>query len=153
MAGMTKQSRFKSLYDADFHRWSEEQAKRLSERRPEGLDWDNLAEEIASLGRSDKREVESRLSILLLHLLKWKYQSSRRNRGWLATLFEQRQRIGKLIRESPSLGSYPKQVLDEEYAIAVTKAAAETGLDESSFPNRCPFSVDDVLDVHYLPED
>ena len=151
MATATRQSKRPSLYDSDFNQWSEEQSRALANRQTGGLDWDNLAEEIASLGRSDKREIESRLNVIIMHLLKWKYQPAEHKPGWQSTLIEQRERIHKLIRESPSLREYPAQVVDEEYALARTKAAAETGMSEAAFPARCPFTMGQILDLRFLP--
>ena len=152
MATATRQSKLPSLYDSDFNRWSEEQSRALASRQTIGLDWDNLAEEIASLGRNDRREIESRLRTTLGHLLEWKYQPSSRSGSWAGTLVEQREQIRKLIQESPSLKDYPAQVVDEQYKVAIIKAAAESGIGESSFPDRCPFTIDQILDVRFLPE-
>jgi hypothetical protein len=152
MATATKKPQTVSAYDSDFQKWTKQQGQALAARRSTEVDWDNVAEEIESLGRSDKREIENRLNIILVYLLKWKYQASRRNRSWAATLLEQRKRIRKLIRESPSLESYPAQVTEEEYEIAAVKAAAETGMDHTSFPGRCPFSTEEILDFGYLPD-
>lgn len=119
----------------------------------EALDRDNLAEEIDTLGRSERREIESRLNVLLLHMLKWKYQPAKRKAGWKASIVEARRQIGRTILESPSLSGYPEEVLADEYEVARLKAADETGLDEAVFPPRCPFSVSELLDPNYLPLD
>src|SRR5947207_15216252 len=114
MATATTQSKRPSLYDSDFNQWSEQQSRALANRQRVGLAWGNLAEEIASLGRIDKREIESRLNVVIMHLLKWKYQPAERKPSWQSTLIEQRERIHRLIRESPSLRECPAQVMDEE---------------------------------------
>ncbi len=105
-------------YEADYHRWTKDQASALREQRLAEIDWENVAEEIESLGRSDRREIESRLAVILEHLLKWQFQPERRSASWQASLFEQRNRIHRLLLESPSLKGYPATVLDDEYRLA-----------------------------------
>jgi len=139
------------LYEADFHRWSQEQGRALRGRRAADVDWENIAEEIETLGRSDKRSLESNLSVVLLHLLKWQYQSDQRKPGWRSSIAEHRSRIRKLTDESPSLRSYPAEILGEEYALARTKAADETGLPEKRFPAACPFTIEQILNPEFYP--
>jgi hypothetical protein len=139
-----------SLYDQDFHAWSEEQGRLLRERSA-GLDWDNLAEEIESLGRSDRREIASRMAVLLQHLLKWEAQPSARSASWAASIYEQRHRIHRLLAESPSLRPYPELVLKEEYAVAKWRAAAEAGIPIERLPEDCPYLANQVLDYDFLP--
>jgi hypothetical protein len=138
-------------YDRDYHAWLTRQAALLAERRFADLDLDNLIDEIDDLARSEKREIENRLNVLLVHLLKWAHQPAQRSGGWTSTIIEQRARLLKRIQESPSLRAYPGEVLDEEYAIAREKAAAETGLRAGTFPKTCPYSIDQVLDPDFLP--
>jgi hypothetical protein len=139
------------LYEQDYHRWTEEQGRALREQRPAGVDWENVAEEIESLGRSDKRSIESNLNVILVHLLKWRHQPGKQTGSWKASLAEHRLRISKLIDESPSLRTHPERVLEEEYALARLKAAAETGLPEQRFSETCPFKIQEVLDPGFLP--
>jgi hypothetical protein len=141
-----------TAYEADFYGWTQNQARLLRALRPGPLDWANVAEEIGSLGRSDRREIARRLYMILDHLLKWKAQPAQRKSGWRGTLFEQRHGIAKLLAESPSLRSYPRRVLDEEYRAAVVAAANETGLPESGFPKACPFTVDQILGENFWQE-
>jgi hypothetical protein len=138
-------------YDRDYHAWLTRQAALLAERRFADLDLDNLIDEIDDLARSEKREIENRLNVLIVHLLKWAHQPAQRSGGWTSTIIEQRARLLKRIQESPSLRAYPGEVLDEEYAIAREKAAAETGLRAGTFPKTCPYSIDQVLDPDFLP--
>ena len=84
-------------YQADFYRWTQEQAKLLRNRQIEGIDWDNLAEEVEDMGRSEKRQLESRLEVLIMHLLKWQFQPGFRSRSWQLTVKEQRLRLDRLI--------------------------------------------------------
>jgi DNA-binding transcriptional regulator YdaS (Cro superfamily) len=138
-------------YEHDYHAWLTRQATLLAERRFAELDLDNLIDEIQALARSEKREIENRLNVLLLHLLKWTHQPAQRSGGWRSTIIEQRARLLKRLQDSPSLRGYPGEVLDEEYAIAREKAAAETGLRATTFPKSCPYTIDQVLDPDFLP--
>jgi DNA-binding transcriptional regulator YdaS (Cro superfamily) len=138
-------------YDRDYHAWLTRQAALLAERRFADLDLDNLIDEIQDLARSEKREIENRLNVLLVHLLKWSHQPTERSGGWASTIIEQRARLLKRLQESPSLRGYPGEALDEEYAIARDKAAAETGLRAATFPKSCPYTIDQVLDPDFLP--
>ena len=83
-------------YEGDFYAWTQQQAEMLRARAPRGLDWENLAEEIESMGRRDRREVERRLRVILHHLLKWRVQPELRGPSWRRTLREQRRQIEKL---------------------------------------------------------
>ena len=140
------------LYDADFFRWTQEQGRLLRAGVARGLDWENLAEEVETLGRSERREIRSRLAVLLLHLLKWQFQPDARSNGWRGTLLEQRRRLQSALKDSPSLKGYPLEVLDEEYAPARLKAAGETGLPVEALPETCPYTVEQILDAAFLPD-
>jgi hypothetical protein len=137
--------------DSDYALWCAEQSARLRGGDLAGLDIVNIAEEIESLGRSDRREIESRLQVLLVHLLKWIYQAEKRSGIWKGSIAESRRNIERLIVESPSLKAYPAAILKEEYAFARFKAAEETGMDENLFPAECPFPIEQVLDIRFLP--
>lgn len=139
-------------YESDFFAWSQDQGRRLRETRPNSIDWENVAEEIESLGRSEKRSIESNLCVVLVHLLKWQYQSTQRSGSWRASIFEHRMRILREIKDSPSLRNYPAEILADEYEIARLNASGETGLDEMIFPASCPYSIEEALDPDYLPD-
>jgi hypothetical protein len=138
-------------YDADFYAWTQDQAEKLRARRQNEIDWENVAEEIESVGRSQKKEIRSRLLVLLLHLLKWEFQPDRRKGGWQASIIEARDELSSEIEDSPSLRSYPAQALDRQYDVARLKAIAETGLPDSIFPKDCPYTVEQVLDFGFMP--
>ncbi|PWW01743.1 uncharacterized protein DUF29 [Hoeflea marina] len=139
-------------YQADYHQWSVEQAALLRDGKLDQLDRENLAEEIESLGRSEKREIESRLAVVLQHLLKWKFQPYCRTRSWEATLGEQRRRLLRVLDENPSLKSGPQQELAGAYVEGRVKAATETGMAYEAFPEICPFSIVEILDPDFLPD-
>lgn len=138
--------------DDDFALWAAEQAALMSSGRLERVDIENVVGELEHLGNSQKSEIESRLKILLTHLLKWQFQPTQRSNSWMATLIEQRTEIAEVIRRSPSLKRYPAQALGgRSYEIAMLRASGETGLPKSSFPETCPYTIDQILDPDFLP--
>ena len=139
-------------YEADYAQWCAEQGALLREGRLADLDRANLAEEIETLGRSEQGEIENRMNVLLIHLLKWHYQEAERSASWKGTILEQRTRLRRRIKASPSLKSYPAEVIPEEYASARLLAAGETGLPEETFPTSCPFTIEQILDPAFLPD-
>jgi hypothetical protein len=90
-------------YNQDFYGWTQEQASLLKAGRLNELDIINLIEEVETMGRSEKRELQSRLTVLLMHLLKWKHQSNRRGRSWTLTIIGQRLRLASVIKDNPGL--------------------------------------------------
>jgi hypothetical protein len=140
-------------YEEDFFAWTQEQARLLRARDARGLDWDHLAEEIDSMGRRDRRELESRLRLILHHLLKWQVQPGLRGRSWRGTLREQRRQAEKLLKESPSLRPQLPALITEAYPDALADALDETGLPPQNFPADCPFTVGQILDAGYVPQD
>ncbi|MGC9503503.1 DUF29 domain-containing protein [Baaleninema sp.] len=140
-----------SLYDRDYYRWLKETVSLLKTGDLHELDLDNLIEEIAEMGRREKRAVYSNLKIVLSHLLKYRYQPERTSNSWRSTLVEHRQRLHRLFRESPSLKRYTEEIFEESYRDAIALAAAETGLSKAIFPENSPFSMQETLDLEYLP--
>jgi len=139
------------LYDRDFFQWTAAQARVLREVRPAELDWANLAEEIESLGKSDKRSISSNLNVILVHLLKWAYQPEKRKADWKGSIVEHRDRINEVISDSSSLRRYPGSVLAREYVSARLTAAGQTGLPERILPDKCPYTIEQVLDPNFWP--
>ena len=132
-------------YELDFVAWAEEQARLLRAREYKALDIENIAEEIESLGRSDKRESINRMIVLIAHLLKCDYQPEHRSNSWLATIDEQRFRINSLIEESPSLRAGLKAMVNKAYAVARKNAAREMERSPETLPEQCEYSVGDLL--------
>jgi hypothetical protein len=150
--GKVAESRALSVdYEGDFNLWGLEQARLLREGRWSEADLENIAEELESLGRSQKTELRNRLAVLLQHLLKWHYQPDKRKYGWRSTIIEQRVSIETLIETSPSLKRYPAEIRDRMYKIARMKAADETGLPEQLFPEQCPYELTDALRSGFYP--
>ena len=139
-------------YEADFHAWLMEQSRRLRMLRIPGIDSENIAEEIESLARQDKREVLSRFAVLLMHLLKWRHQPNRRGKSWRSTIDGQRQAIEVVLRDSPSLRPSLPAVVAEAYTMALRKIELETGLAKSTFPPACEWTSSQVLAEDFLPD-
>jgi hypothetical protein len=139
-------------YEQDFYAWTVEQSRLLRSGELSSIDAVNIAEEIESIGRSDRRELKSRLIVLLMHLLKWQHQPVARSRSWSATIDEQRLQIEGVLAESPSLQPAIAAMLSEAYAIARARAIAESGLADEAFPEICAFTQDQVLSPAFLPE-
>ena len=141
-----------NLYEQDFLSWIEAQAQALKDRQVAALDWDNLVEEIESMGRSQRNELKSRLRVLLMHLIKWHWQPEKRSTRWQLTIKEQRLSLRDLLEMSPSLRPSLSVLLPRAWQDASSSAALETGLNESIFPEICPWSMEDVLLDGWLPE-
>jgi len=139
-------------YEEDLVAWTEETAQLLRERRFDEIDIENLADEVQSLAGRDKREVLRRLTVLLVHLLKMKHQPAKRSRSWQSTIATQRDELDLLFEDSPSLKRGLAAAVAEVYPDAVDLAAIETGLPGDTFPPRCPFTVEQILDRTYRPE-
>lgn len=144
--------KLKSLYDVDFNLWVEEQISALKSGHIKELDLPDLIEEIEDLARRDKHALRSHLRILLLHLLKWQYQSGNRSKNWQVSIFNARNEIEDLLEDSPSLKNYLPTVVEKTYGQAKTLAACETGLELSSFPADCPYILEQALDVEFMTE-
>jgi Domain of unknown function DUF29 len=142
------------LYNHDFYAWTQQQAALLRDEKTQALDYANLAEEIESLGRSDKRELGNRLHILVMHLLKWCYQPQghAESHSWEDTIWHQRTQIMLLLEESPSLHREIPARLARHYLLARRDAARETRLPLATFPEMCPWTVEQILHEDFWPE-
>jgi len=141
-----------ALYDTDFYAWSREQAALLRAGQLGEADIERIAEEIESMGRTEKRELISRLAVLLMHLLKWRYQPDFRGVSWRLTIEEQRLRIASHLEDNPSLKAMQVAALSDAYRLAVIGARRETGLPESTFPAACPWTLETAMDAAFWPE-
>lgn len=104
------------------------------------------------MGRRDRHELESRLTVLVSHLLKWQLQPERRSKSWAGTIREQRRQIARKLRHFPSLRPVLDDLLAKTYAYARESAAGETSIPETDFQPNCPFTTGDVLSELFLPE-
>lgn len=132
-------------YDSDFYMWANRQADLLRSGNLSEADIYHIAEEIESMGKREKREFASRLTILFVHLLKWQFQPSYQSKSWQLTIKEQRMMIIDHLEDNPSLKLKVDEIIIKAYRLARTKAARETGLAEEVFPVQCPYSFDEVL--------
>ena len=140
-----------TAYNLDFYAWTQRQAALLRFEEWENLDGQNIAEEIESLGKKDKRQVQSRLAVLIAHLLKWEYQPSKRSPSWRKTLKEQRFRLALVLADSPSLSTKIEEFAEFVYPHAVEQVADETGLHRRIFPATCPYRAEQLLDPTFMP--
>jgi Domain of unknown function DUF29 len=138
-------------YEQDFYAWTQRTAELLRAGRFDEADIEHVAEEIEDMGRRDVRELNSRMQVLLAHLLKWQVQPDRRSPSWRATITTQRLELDGVLAQSPSLRPKLASGLSDNYARAVKRAAAETGLGSERFPATCPYGVEQVLDEDFLP--
>ena len=141
-----------TTYDQDFFAWTHEQAASLRAGDWNSVDLTHLIEEIEGMGRSEKRALESRLAVLLQHLLKWSLQAERRGTSWQLTIDIQRDAIADLLHDNPSLRANLDEVLAHAYAKARRYAATETSLPLVNFPSACLWTTKQVLAHDFLPE-
>jgi hypothetical protein len=137
-----------TLHDTDFYTWAIQTAQLLKERRFSELDLENLIEEIEDLGRSEYRALESRLEVLLMHLLKVRHQAEMHTKSWDLTLKEQRLRIQRLLRDNSGLKPQLPHAWEDAWEPALILAQKETGLDASVFPSENPFSLEEAISAH-----
>ncbi|ADE16262.1 protein of unknown function DUF29 [Nitrosococcus halophilus Nc 4] len=139
----------------DFYGWTRETAEKLRQGKFNEVNMEDLIEEVEDMGASVWRALDSRLTILLAHLLKWQYQPERQGRSWQLTIKEQRHQIAKLLRKNPSLKPELAATIAEAYPGAVIVAARETDKDENTFPatfEGTGWTWEQVLDMEFLPE-
>lgn len=141
-----------TLYDRDFYAWANEQAALLRAGRLDAADIAHIAEEIESMGRTEKRELVNRLVVLILHLLKWRFQPALRGNSWRLSVEEQRYRIVDHLKDNPSLKATLEPAIDNAYRLALIEAERETGLSRSNFPAECPWSFAQMADETFWPD-
>ncbi len=140
-----------TTYEHDIVAWSKEQAYLLRSGMLSAIDIEHIAEEIEDVGKSEQRELASRMAVLLAHLLKWQYQSARQSSSWQRTIKEQRKAIVRRLINTPSLKTSVNDTewLADAWGDAVSIAITETGLD--CFPEVCPWSANNILAEDWLP--
>jgi len=139
------------LYDQDFYAWTREQATLLREGRFSEADVAHIVEEIETMGRSEKRELVSRLVVLLTHLAKWKFQPVLQSRSWALTIRTQREDVEALLADNPSLRPLLSELHERAWRRAALEAERETGLDPTVFPADCPWSTDQTFAADFFP--
>ena len=139
------------LYEEDYYGWANEQAALLRAGKLGAADIENIAEEIESMGKGEKRELVNRLIVLVQHLLKWEFQPEKRSSSWRATIRVQRNRIASHLADNPSLKPVLGKAVEEAYRDARIESSEETRLPESRFAEECPYSSQAILDGHFWP--
>lgn len=139
-------------YQDDFYGWTQMQAIMISDGRYHELDYENLVDEIKSLGMRVKDTLENHLETLLILLLKWQYIPNRQCYGWKISISEQRLRIVDILEENSGLHAQIVEILATAYAYAKLRAIRETGLPETSFPEVCPWDFEQLEDDGFLPD-
>lgn len=143
----------RAAYVDDYFRWTVEQADLLRLQPAGRIDWENVAEEIESLGKSVRYALENNAVQILWHLIKWRYQPSCRKGGWEASIVEHRRRVKRILKENPSLARHLREDLQELYAGARNAALVEMKMaDDSLVPTDCPFTLDEALEDGWLPK-
>jgi hypothetical protein len=140
-----------TLYEQDYYLWLEKTIHLLKAGQLSALDVDNLIEEIQDMGIRQKNALESNLIVLLMHLLKWRYQPQKRTGSWRRSIREHRRRILKAFRNSPSFKQYFREIFKEAYQEARLQASDETELSLDIFPKECPFTQEEILNTDYFP--
>ena len=142
-------------YETDFYAWAQAQAEALRAKDWAAVDVTNLLEEVEGLAERHRSAIEHQLERLVIHLLKYQYQSNerpRRGRGWRVSITSARHEISKVIRRNPSLHAYPADCLMNAYRYARRQAALQTDLPLATFPEVCPWPTEQVLDDDFWPE-
>jgi hypothetical protein len=138
-------------YERDLHEWLMSSAYLMRQRSFDEIDAEQIAEELEAMGKRERRELISRLTILLAHLLKWQYQPARRTKSWRNTLAIQRSELSDLLEDSPSLRFELEHSIDRAYERAKLIAEDETGLEAEIFPQECPYALEEIIDLQFLP--
>ncbi|MGL5033596.1 MAG: DUF29 domain-containing protein [Microcystaceae cyanobacterium] len=141
-----------TLYEQDFYSWIRKQSELLQQQQFNQLDLPHLIEELEDLGNRHYDQLESRLTQLIAHLLKWKIQHWKRTNSWRASIRVQRTSIAKLLRRNPGLKSRLEEALAESWTEAKDLAIAETNLDDKMFPVDNPFTLIDLMNPDFWPD-
>ena len=147
------QNELKALNNKDFYAWCKESATLLKEKRFDEIDLDNLIEEVESMGEWHKSKLESFLTQLFLHLLKWKYQPEKNyGASWEISIRKQRYNAKEHLKENPSLKGCLDEIVRKAYNNSKFDAAKETKLNLKIFPEKMPFTLDEALQENWFPE-
>ena len=141
-------------YHVDIVAWANEQARLIRSKQFDLLDLEHIAEEIEDVGKSEQRELASRMAVLLAHLLKWEYQPERRGSSWRETIETQRERLERRLRKTPSLKAAFKDPdwMADAWDDAVDFAIQETGLARKIFPKTCPWTTAQIMAGEFFPD-
>jgi len=144
-----------NTYDGDIIAWANEQARLLRSGLFSHLDIEHLADEIEDVGKSEQRELASRMAVLLAHLLKWQFQPEYRGNSWRFTVIDQRGSIARRLTKTPSLKSSlnDSDWWADAWQDARLAAARETGIGYATFPKSCPWALPQIMDSDFWPDE
>ncbi|RLT33889.1 MAG: DUF29 domain-containing protein [Chloroflexi bacterium] len=145
------QNTLAEMYTEDYHRWLTANAEAIRWGQLSDIDTEHIAEELEAMSKRERRELISRLTVLLAHLLKWEFQPAQRSRSWRNTLTVQRGELTDLLEDSPSLRAELEQYIERAYTRAGLLAEDETGLAATAFPLECPYALEEILDPAFFP--
>ena len=153
MTTITFEAEKLTTYKQDIVAWAQEQARLIRAGRFDLLDLEHIADEIDDVGKSEQRELASRMVILMTHLLKWQCQPERRSTSWTLTIREQRKGLCRRLKNTPSLKNELSNAdwLEDVWGDVLTMTTKETGIGE--LPDACPWVMTDILSSDWLPED
>lgn len=147
-----KKSALWRMYECDLYVWAQTNAQLLREGRLSEIDVEHIAEELEDVGKSERRALASHIRNLVMHLLKWQFQSRLRSVSWELSIRNARREIQLILEDSPSLVQRFPDLLAREYSVARTNAIVETGLQEATFPEHCFYTPEQVQDQHFWPD-
>ena len=145
----------RALYERDFHAWTEQQSACLEKRNPEELDWSHVAEEIRDMGISQRKALQSHLTVLMIHLLKLRHsQAGEPRRKWQHECDNARQEIADEMERSPSLKHYRDEALAKAWRDGRRRTIfqMEEHGEDPDLPMDCPFTLEQIMDGNYYPE-
>ncbi len=140
-----------NLYDIDFSAWAHEQSEYLKQKKFKLIDLTHLIQEVEEMGNQNRHELKNRLVILLIHLLKWRFQPERKGNSWYQTIANQRLDIADLLEDNPSLKHPLPELFLKAYKLAVSKASIETGINKNIFPVESLWTLNQILDENFFP--
>ena len=140
-----------NLYETDYNQWIQETVQKLRNRNFNDVDWDNLIEEIESMGKNDKRALLSLLTRLLEHLLKLSYWESEKQQSgnhWAAEIVNFRSQIQTRLEDSPSLRPQLEEMYAKVYPVAIKSVSKLFSLPEDAH-----ISLSQALDEDWFPNE
>ena len=142
-----------SLYETDYYAWTQDTVEAIKAKKFNEVDYDKIIEELIDLGISQKTSLRSHLKNLISHLLKLQYQPNMNfGRSWNLTINNSRDEIQICLKQSPSLKHHITNMLPMAYRIGLRNAMKETGLDKNTFPEECPYTIEQLLDEEWYPD-
>lgn len=152
LLGQSRTVDLQANYAVDFFAWSKDQAQALRASKPVGIDVIHIAEEIDSMGKSERRSLRNQIKRLLAHLIKWQYQPHRKGASWETSIANARDEIEQILADSPSLQRQVEDIVSDLYPTAARTAAREMKIDSAKLPSVSPYTAEQILDPDFLPQ-